>query len=325
MPTVSVIIPVYNAERTILETIQSIQQQTFQDFELIVINDGSIDKTLEVLGQVNDPRLKIFSYENGGLSTARNRGISRANGKFISFIDADDLWTPDKLELQLSALQQNLDAGVAYSWTTNMRDDGQSLSFSQGCSSLLEGNVYPQLLLGNFIGSGSNILIRQEVIKSTGLFESTLKAFEDWDFYLRLAAKWSFVVVPKNQILYRKTFDSMSSKAEAMEQEGLYAIKRAYQVAPPELQYLRNRSLAFFYRYCADLYLSNNMDARGIQLVQEKLWMAIKLYPQILLERYAQKLILKLMLKGVLPDKVSYFVTQILKKPFTLRDPRFPS
>src|SRR5690242_20728341 len=99
-PQISVIIPVYNGERTILETIASVQQQTFSDFELIVINDGSTDRTLELLNSVEDPRLKILSYSNGGLPVARNRGISHATGEFITFIDADDLWTSDKLEAQ---------------------------------------------------------------------------------------------------------------------------------------------------------------------------------------------------------------------------------
>jgi glycosyltransferase involved in cell wall biosynthesis len=120
MQTISVVVPAYNAERTILETIASVQQQTFSDFELIVINDGSTDGTLEQLNTVKDPRLKVFSYENGGISVARNRGIAQATGEFIAFLDADDLWTPDKLELQLAALQQHPEVGVAYSWTCFM-------------------------------------------------------------------------------------------------------------------------------------------------------------------------------------------------------------
>src|SRR5919202_5944333 len=100
MPTIFVVIPAYNAERTILETVASVLQQTFSDFELIVIDDGSRDRTVELLQSIKDERLKVFSYENGGLPVARNRGISRSNGEFITFVDADDLWTPDKLELQ---------------------------------------------------------------------------------------------------------------------------------------------------------------------------------------------------------------------------------
>jgi len=88
MPTISVIIPAYNAGSTILETITSVQQQTFSDFEIIVINDGSKDRTLELLSTVKDPRLKIFSYSNGGVPVARNHGLEHATGDFIAFLDA---------------------------------------------------------------------------------------------------------------------------------------------------------------------------------------------------------------------------------------------
>ena len=117
MSTISVVIPAYNAAKTISETIDSVRRQTFTDFELIVINDGSSDHTAELVNAVADDRLQLFSYENGGLPVARNRGIDRASGEFIAFLDADDLWTPDKLELQLEALQKHPEAGVAYSWT----------------------------------------------------------------------------------------------------------------------------------------------------------------------------------------------------------------
>ena len=107
MPTISVIIPAYNAEKTIFETIDSIRKQTFEDFEIIVIDDGSEDKTLEIVESIADERIKLFSYPNGGLPIARNRGIEHSLGDFLSFIDSDDLWTPDKLELQLTALLNN--------------------------------------------------------------------------------------------------------------------------------------------------------------------------------------------------------------------------
>jgi glycosyltransferase involved in cell wall biosynthesis len=149
MASVSVIVPAYNAEKTILETIQSIQAQTFSDFELIVINDGSSDRTVELLSKINDPRLKVFSYENGGLPVARNRGIQRATGEFITFIDADDLWKPQKLEAQLKALHEYPEAGVAYSWTAFIDENSNFLYAWEPLH--WQGNVYPQLLIRNFL------------------------------------------------------------------------------------------------------------------------------------------------------------------------------
>jgi len=322
MPTVSVIIPAYNAERTILETVQSVQNQTFQDFEIIVIDDGSKDSTLDVLRQIDDSRLRVFSYENAGVSAARNRGLTKASGEFISFIDAADLWTPDKLEFQLEALKKHSSAGVAYSWTINMRDDEGELSFFQGASRNIGGNVFSELLLGNFVGSGSNILVRREAVDSTRLFSENLSTYADWEFYLQLAEKWNFVVVPRNQILYRKTNTSMSAKGDTTEQEGLYTIELVFQKVPPELQKLKNKSIACLYRYCSDLYLRYLNDPKATQLAQDKLWIAIKLCPQLLTEKYTQQLVLKLVLKKLLPNKIVSFISSLSREKFDLPDPR---
>ena len=152
MPIVSVIIPAYNAERTILATLESVQKQTFSDIELIVIDDGSTDQTVKLVETLQDSRVKIFSYQNSGVSVARNRGIQCAIGDFIAFIDADDQWTSDKLELQLKALQKDPIAGVAYSWTTFIDEQGTVLY--EQAPVFHEGNVYPQLLVENFILNG---------------------------------------------------------------------------------------------------------------------------------------------------------------------------
>ena len=106
LPDVSVVVPTYNAAETLLETIESVRRQTLSAIELIVIDDGSTDDTSRLLGTVHDPRLQVFSYPNAGIAAARNRGLERARGEFVSFIDADDLWTADKLELQLEALRR---------------------------------------------------------------------------------------------------------------------------------------------------------------------------------------------------------------------------
>lgn len=290
MPTISVVIPAYNAERTILQTVDSVLKQTFSDLEMIVINDGSTDKTLELLKSIKDQRLKIFYYENGGLPVARNRGISHARGEFISFLDADDMWTPDKLKLQLAALLQNPEAGVAYSWTYYFID-GQEESIFPYAPVFFEGNVYAKLLVNNFIASGSNILVSRKAIESVGEFEPTLKSCEDWDFYIRLAARWHFIVVPKHQILYRQSSNAMTSKVEVMEKEALRVIERAYRAAPLKYQSLRNQSLAWVYEYCTQQYLKHSTDLSGVNQAGQKLWKAIRLHPQILLEGYAQSLI----------------------------------
>ena len=324
MPQVSVIIPAYNAERTIKQTIESVQQQTFQDFELIVINDGSKDRTVELVQSIKDERLKIFSFENGGLPVARNRGISHATGEFIAFLDADDLWTPDKLELQLTALKQHPEAGVAYSWTSFMdvNDQGEAVSFLPSPKYSFEGNVYEKLLVSDFIHSGSNTLIRRQAIASAGEFDPTLKSCEDWDYWLRLATNWHFVVVPKHQIFYRRTPGAMSSKVEVMKEAALIAMEKAYKAAPPELQYLKTYTLTSFHKYCAGQYLEHCTDISEVRQAQEHLWSAIRLQPKTLLDKATQKLAIKFLLKRVFPPKIASYLFQWIRKPIGMPAPK---
>lgn len=288
MPTISVITPAYNAEHTILETIESVQQQTFQDFEFIIINDGSTDKTLEVIETVNDGRLKVFSYSNGGVCTARNRGISHATGEYIAFLDADDLWTPDKLELQLKALQQNPEAGAAYSWTYFMYKDKDSAR--PGKPVHYTGNIYPYLLTENFLCHGSNPLVRRSIVETVGEFDSNFPHCADWDYYLRLALHTSFVLVPKHQIYYRQSTTSMTSKVSSIEKQILSMLEKTFKNAPPEYQHLKNRSMAWSYEYCVQQYLEYGKTSSDIQQASQKLWKAFCLYPPIILDDYAQSL-----------------------------------
>ncbi|MEM9156913.1 MAG: glycosyltransferase [Cyanobacteria bacterium P01_F01_bin.33] len=301
MPTVSVIIPAYNCEATILETIASVQRQTFVDFELIVINDGSTDRTLDLLKTLREPRLKVFSYANSGLSTARNRGIERASCEFISFLDADDLWTADKLARQLNALQHNPEAGAVYSRTLVIGRDGNSVY--AGTSVGFEGNIYAQLLLDNFIASGSNVMLRRRAIESVGRFDRELRACEDWDYWLRLAARWSFVAVPKPQVLYRQSASSMSAKIDVMEENFLKVFQRAFGEAPAEYQVLKDRSLSNGYLFLSQLCLRYHADIDNMKRARKNLFKSLRLYPLNLVHHKAQSIIAKLLLFQLLPSE----------------------
>lgn len=247
MALISVIIPVFNGEKTIQYTIESVLNQTFPDFELIIINDGSTDSTLEVTSRFSDQRLQIFSYPNAGLNASRNRGIAKSSGEYITFIDADDLWTPDKLESQLNALQNNPEAAVAYSWTDAIDEAGCFLRPDSRAS--FTGDVYPNLLLGYFLSNGSNPLIRKQAFLEVGLYDETLISAQDWEMYLRLAAKYPFVAVPKPQVLYRQSAAAMSMNVVMKEVAAIAVIEKAFAQAPESLQHLKKRSLGNLYKY----------------------------------------------------------------------------
>ncbi|WP_375474041.1 glycosyltransferase [uncultured Nostoc sp.] len=246
---ISVIIPAYNSEKTIKETIQSVLNQTFTNFELIVINDGSQDSTLEVITQIKDARIKIFSYPNAGGNVSRNRGLNRAVGKFVSFLDADDLWTPDKLESQLKALQENSTAKVAYSWTDYIDANGKLVLSGKRIN--LNANIYESLLLSNFLENGSNPLICREALIKLGGFDESLTAAQDWDMWLRLASKLDFICVPSVQILYRISANSVSCNLVRQEKACLRVLETAYKERPSTLKHSWNISLANLYKYLA--------------------------------------------------------------------------
>lgn len=247
MPLISVVIPVYNGEETIKQTLESVLEQTEEDFEIIIIDDGSQDSSLEKISSIQDARLKVFKYPNAGVSISRNRGIAHASGEFIAFLDHDDLWTPNKLESQLKALQENPQAGVAYSWTDYIDESGQFLR--SGNRIAVTGDVYGKLLVRNFLENGSNPLIRRQALIELGGFERTLSPADDWEMYLRLASRYHFVAVPSTQILYRVSANSMSCNVSKLEAASLQVIERAFNEAPESLQHLKKYSLSTLYMY----------------------------------------------------------------------------
>lgn len=283
---ISVIIPAYNAQSTIAKTIESVRQQTYSNLEIIVIDDGSSDRTAEIVNSIQDLRIKLFNYPNGGVANARNRGIVKAKGEYIAFLDADDFWTGDKLELQLQALIENPDAGVAYSWTYFLYQDICYPSVPV----YHQGNIYPQLLTKNFIHHGSNPLIRSEAIISVGEFDLSFSHCADWDYYLRLAAKYDFVVVPKHQIYYRQSANSMTSKIDDIERQLCQMLNKTYQTVPKELQHLQQQSKSWIWQYCSQQYLEYGRDIKSNIKAANYLWRSIISNPRSLLKTYTYKL-----------------------------------
>ncbi|NEQ49719.1 MAG: glycosyltransferase [Leptolyngbya sp. SIO3F4] len=247
MPAITVAIPVYNGARTIRSTLESILQQSFEDFEVVVIDDGSTDDTIKVVQQFDDSRIRLISYPNKGLAASRNRGIQQSRCELISFIDADDLWTVDKLADQLAILQNAPMTSVAYSWTDCI--DQADRFCRRGSHISAEGDVYEKLLMGNFLDSGSNALFRKSVFETVGQFDESLKAAEDWDMFLRIAIDHSFAVVPTVQILYRLSPQSMSANLERQERESLKVLDQAFARKPQLSWLIKRRSLAQMYRY----------------------------------------------------------------------------
>ncbi|WP_460205219.1 glycosyltransferase [Scytonema sp. NUACC21] len=321
MALISVVIPAYNAEKTIRETIESVLNQTYSNLEVLVINDGSQDSTLNILSSIKDPRLKIYSYPNGGIPTSRNRGIEKASGEYISFIDSDDLWTPDKLEAQFKALQANPQAAVAYSWVNYITQSGNF--FRQGNYITANGNAYKQLLVQNFLENGSNPLIRKQAFAEVGNFDTEIPGIEDWDMWLRLAFRYDFVAVPSPQILYRMSVNSMSTKIVKMEASCLKFLDKAYSQAPTSLQHLKKEALSKFYHYLSCKALEAPSERRNAFIAARCFWNAIKYDPSMLLQWQAMlKAYLKIFAVFLLPPQQSRGLIETFKRLF-IKQPSF--
>ncbi|MES1022802.1 glycosyltransferase family A protein [Gloeocapsa sp. BRSZ] len=309
MPKVTVIVPAYNAEQTIVAAIASVQQQTFRDWEVIVIDDGSCDRTCELLSRIQEPRMQVHRYTNAGVSVARNRGIAHAQGEYLAFLDADDLWSADKLECQVAALEQHPDAGVAYSWTYFMNESATMIHAAPPV--WFTGNVYAPLLVRNFLYSGSNALVRRDALELVGGFDATLTHGEDWQLFVRLAQVVEFVVVPKPQVFYRQSPTSASAQVALMEVRLLAVIDRVFAAVPSHFQSLKNENLANLYQYLAGLHLTQVTSAEDIKQIGQKLQLAVRLHPKILLSRTTQRYFAK------------YFLLQLFSPDIAKKIARF--
>jgi cellulose synthase/poly-beta-1,6-N-acetylglucosamine synthase-like glycosyltransferase len=218
-PLVSVVIPAFNAEATIRETLESALAQTYRELEVVVVDDGSTDGTGTVVKEVMrcDPRVRMLRKSNGGLSSARNSGIGQARGSMVAFVDADDLWNREKIAKQVQALQRRPQAGVVYCWFWPIDGNGRIKDVVRYVS-LAEDDVYAALVLNNFIASGSTLLVRREVLGAVGGFDESLRhGCEDLDFCLRVAERFAFAVLPEFLVGYRQRSDSMSHNVRLME------------------------------------------------------------------------------------------------------------
>jgi glycosyltransferase involved in cell wall biosynthesis len=300
---ISVVIPVYNGDRTIKETIESVLAQTLSDFELIIINDGSDDATLAVISQISDDRIQVFSYPNAGENASRNRGVSQSCGEFIAFLDADDLWTNDKLEAQLQALQTHPQAALAYSFTDRIDEAGNFLR--RGSYIAATGNVYAQLLLLDFLENGSTPLVRRAALRQVGGFDESLSHGGDWDLWLRFAACYEFVVVARPQVLYRTSTRSASANVLKMEEQVFKVIDRAFAEAPESLQHLKSASIANLYKYLTHKALEGVPQQKQGMTAARFLARAIAYDPSLIKARITVKLLLKIAAIILMPSSAA--------------------
>ena len=247
MPRVSVVIPTYNSLQYLPFAVESALNQTFVDIEIIIINDGSTDRTEEWGLQQSDPRLKLITQENLGKSAARNAGIEAARGDYIAFLDADDLWEPTKLEMQVNCLDKSPHIGLVYTWTVLADRDGRPTGHL--ISSRAAGDVWKDLVCRNILACGSTPLVRRNCFEVTGLFSPDLPFAQDWDMWIRLAAHYPFAVIEKPLVRYRRHENNTSRKLDEMYRYNTLVLKRAFQSTSIDTSEIRGRAYQSIHLY----------------------------------------------------------------------------
>ena len=253
---VSVIIPAYNKASTIAATIRSVLRQTFQDFEIIVIDDGSTDDIRERLKEFGS-RVRYFRQEKGGVSSARNRGIEESQGEFVAFLDGDDLWLPQKLEKQLESLRLRPER-QAVQCSVHMVNDQLEVLRSLACSPR-EDRLLDFLLFKNLPGFGSTLLARKKLIQELGGFGTDLVILEDWDLACRLARRNLLFSVPDFLVLYRQHSGNRSRQVKIHVEPGFRSLSRLFSDAalPSEIRRSQAQIWARFYAMLAGGYVQN--------------------------------------------------------------------
>jgi glycosyltransferase involved in cell wall biosynthesis len=221
-PLISVVVPMHNGAETIDRTLESVSRQTWRELEIIVVDDGSTDDgPSRVLAQAaKDPRIVLLHQANAGVAAARNHGGAVARGDYLAFVDADDLWAPEKLELQMAAVQSGgPEVGCVYTWAALI--DARDRIYSLEHRPTAEGWILPDLCRSNLVGNGSSPLIRRAAFEKVGGYDPSLRArgaqgCEDLMIYLRLAEHYQFSVVRRHLTGYRVTQGNMSSNALRM-------------------------------------------------------------------------------------------------------------
>lgn len=202
MPKVTVIIPAYNIEGFVSETIQSVLDQTYKSYEVIAVNDGSTDNTLSVLKRF-EPQIKVLTKSNGGPASARNLAIKNSRSEYIAFLDSDDLWIEDKLEEQVGFLDQHPEIGLLYSeaWMFTEENGEKKVQNKIGYTG---DPRFCQLLYGDYIPN-STVVVRRSCVDQVGLLNEKreLIAVEDYEYWMRIAKNFTIAGIPRPLAYYR--------------------------------------------------------------------------------------------------------------------------
>src|SRR5262245_9327205 len=253
MPEVSVIIPSHNSAKYLTDAVGSVLSQSFQGFEVLVIDDGSTDETSEVIKRYGR-RVTYILQSNAGVAAARNRGIKGSRGRYVAFLDADDTWHPNKLEAQIRALRENPGYRACYTAFTVVDANLTPLKVTR--SSRRTASLEDLLLRGNVIGSICSVVCERSLFETVGDFDRSLSQCADWDMWVRMSAVTEFLYLDVPLVTYRQHASSMSRNAPLLERDSLQVLRKGFDMPHVEnrLRGRRHEELSRNYMVLAGTY-----------------------------------------------------------------------
>lgn len=281
---VSIIIPVYKAEDFVARTISSVLEQTYNNLEVVIVDDGSPDRSIDVCRQFDDPRIKIIQQPNRGLAGARNTGIRHSTGNYIALIDADDLWTKDKIEKHVKHLEEAPTVGISFSYSELIDEHDKPTGLKQIPTKIKD--ITPAYILRrNPIGNGSSPVFKREVFEDieftanlhgkeeTFYFDESFKRAEDVECWLRIAVetKWECEGIPELLTLYRVNPGGLSASV-LLQYEYLERIIDRYNSKYPELfSDVVSLAKAYFQRYIARRAVSMRDGSLAVKMLHRSI------------------------------------------------------
>lgn len=205
---ISVIIPTYNCDKYIGEALDSVIRQTYTDYEIIVIDDGSTDSTRAVI-ENNYHTVRYYYLENSGVAAARNFGISKARGELIAFLDADDVWLPEKLEKQVVLFEADKTVGMVFTENSFFNEEGKTSDKANKRDRLMSGDIIKNIFLHSYVVT-STVMVRKKVFDTVGSFEVGLTVAEDDNMWMRIGMNYGIELLDEPMTMYRLTEGSLS-------------------------------------------------------------------------------------------------------------------
>lgn len=282
-PMLSIVIPAYNVAPYIKEAVESACRQTYRNIEVIIVDDGSTDDTGQIIDQLQresaDARIKVIHRENGGLAAARNTGVRATTGKFIGFLDSDDLWLAEKAERHMTQMMADSRIGISFSCSRFMEENGRPLA-----AILQVDRMQPSLhdmIRRNHIGNGSTPVVRKDCFDKAGLFNEELKSCEDYEMWCRIlwATEYRAAAINEPLTLYRLRDTSLSFNFEKF----VHSADMAMEALRNKMKNVPDRVLraghAEHYRIAAWKAASTHQDEAALRLLLR----GIRIWPWLIL------------------------------------------